>query len=177
MNTKNVSFESRLSGGHPNSLGNTVEVVEAVVADKRNLQELYECYFSDDEIVRLRTSNAMKRVSKEKPDWLLSYVDGFLSEVAKIDQASTQWTLAQLFLTLGPSMSKQQKSTAKKILQNNLEKYSDWIVLNNTMETLSQWSSEDSALREWLLPHLLRLQKDNRKSVAGRAAKLHKKLS
>ncbi len=173
----NEPFESRLSGGHPNSLGNTVAVVEDVLSDREKLQELYECYFSEDEVVRLRTSSAMKRISKERPDWLLPFVDRFLTDVAKIDQASTQWTLAYLFQTLGPKLSKKQISAAKHLLKNNIETHSDWIVLNNTMEVLAEWSHQDPALRQWLRSQLIRLQKDSRKSVARRATKLHQKLN
>ena len=69
-------------------------------------------------------------------------------------------------------MSETQKNSAKKILQNNLENYTDWIVLNNTMETLSKWAKKDSILKEWLLPRLEKLAYDPRKSVAGRAKKI-----
>lgn len=48
------SFEQKLTGGHPNSLGNTVEVVDIILADKKRLDELYQCYFSDDAVVRLQ---------------------------------------------------------------------------------------------------------------------------
>jgi len=40
------SLESRLSGGHPNSLGNTVAVVEDVLASPDRFEELFQCYFS-----------------------------------------------------------------------------------------------------------------------------------
>jgi hypothetical protein len=69
-------------------------------------------------------------------------------------------------------MSETQKTSAKKILRDNLENYTDWIVLNNTMDTLSKWAIKDSRLEEWLLPHLERLARDPRKSVAGRAKKI-----
>jgi len=54
----------------------------------------------------------------------------------------------------------------------NLENYTDWIVINNAMDTLSKWAIKDSALKEWLLPHLERLARDPRKSVAVRAMKI-----
>jgi hypothetical protein len=41
------SFEAMLTGGHPNSLGRTVEVVELVLADRALLGELYACYRSE----------------------------------------------------------------------------------------------------------------------------------
>jgi hypothetical protein len=166
-----------LKGGHPNSLGRTIEVVDTVLADPRRLEELYDCYFSTDEVVRLRTSNAMKRIANERPDWLVPYIDRFVHDIASINQASTQWTLANLFQTLAARMTPEQRSGALTILKRNLESHDDWIVLNNTMQTLAEWANSDTELRQWLLPHLKRLSSDRRKSVAGRARKLYAALS
>jgi len=166
------SFEEMLTGGHSNSLGRTIEVVDIVLANSTRLSDLYNCYFSADEIVRLRTSNAIKRISLENPEWLIPYIDKFISEISNINQPSAQWTLANLFQTLAVFMSETQRNKAKNILQKNLETYTDWIVLNNTMDTLSKWAKNDSILKEWLLPHLERLVHDSRKSVSGRAKKI-----
>ncbi|NCR77592.1 MULTISPECIES: hypothetical protein [unclassified Microcystis] len=173
---QDISFEAMLTGGHPNSLGNTVQVVNLVLSNPTKLSDLYSCYFSNDEVVRLRTSNAIKRISREKPEWLVSYIDKFISEISLIDQASTQWTLADLFKTLESFMSEVQKDKAKIILKRNLVTYTDWIVLNNSMETLAHWSKTDVILKQWLFPHLERLSNDHRKSVAGRAKKIQERL-
>ena len=85
--------------GKPNSLGNTVAVVADVLAHPNAFDELFACYFDEDELVRLRVSNAMKRIAAKRPELLVPYLDRFLDEVAYIPQASTQWTLAQLLLT------------------------------------------------------------------------------
>ena len=39
------SFEEMLAGGHPNSLGRTIEVADIVLADSKRLSDLYNCYF------------------------------------------------------------------------------------------------------------------------------------
>jgi hypothetical protein len=90
-------FEQQLTGGHPNSLGNTIQVVEQVMNDKKKLNDLFACYESKDEVVRLRVSNAIKRICKEKPQWVAAYLDILINDVSKIDQASTKWTLSTLF--------------------------------------------------------------------------------
>ena len=115
-------LEKVLSGGHPNSLGNTVQVVDAVLADESRFTELFECYFCEDSVVRLRVSNAMKRIAKEKPHLPMQFMDRFLTEVARIDQASAQWTLAQLFLILEKKLTLAQKKQATKIMKSNLKK-------------------------------------------------------
>lgn len=166
------NFEERLKGGHPNSLGNTIEVVEEVLNQSNYFDELFHCYFSDDEVVRLRVSNAMKRICKEKQELLIPYIDRFLTEIAAIDQASTQWTIAQLFELLKRELSLSQIEQAKEIMKNNLANHTDWIVLNTTMDILAKWSKKDAELKEWILPHLDRLATDERKSVSNRAKKL-----
>lgn len=165
-------FEQQLTGGHPNSLGNTVAVVEEVLAEPQLFNELFNCYFSEDEVVRLRTSNAMKRICKVDKTLLLPYMDRFLTEISQIDQASTQWTLAQLFEQLDGDMTESQIGAAKSLLKNNLANHNDWIVLNQTMVTLTGWAPKDPDLKQWILPHLERLTQDSRKSVSGRAHKM-----
>ena len=170
------NFEQQLTGGHPNSLGNTVQVVEKVLENPKYFEELFNCYFSDDSVVRLRVSNAMKRISKERKELVIPYIDRFLDEIAGIDQASTQWTLAQLFLLLEKEMDAAQIRKAKEILTHNLAHHDDWIVLNMTMKTLGDWAKNDIKLKSFLFPHLERLSEDSRKSVAGKAKKVLAKL-
>lgn len=169
-------FGDMLTGGHPNSLGRTIEVVDLILADRARLEQLYQCYFSDDEVVRLRTSSAMKRICRAHPDWLVPYIDRLLDEISQIDQASTQWTLALLFLELETYLSAEQKQKAVTVLKKNLTESNDWIVLINTMETLGKWAKTDDDLKTWLQPHLARIAADPRKSVASRAGKLQKNL-
>lgn len=165
------TFEQILTGGHPNSLGRTIEVVELVLAEPDRFADLFRCYASDDALVRLRTSNAIKRIERERHDLLVPYIDQFISVVGQVNQASAQWTLAQLFDQLSNDLSKQQRSSAIALMKRNLECHDDWIVLNTTIETLSTWAMSDGSLRSWLRPHLERLSHDSRKSVAARAAK------
>ncbi|NQX94228.1 MAG: hypothetical protein HRT64_04805, partial [Erythrobacter sp.] len=100
------------------------------------------------------------------------YIDRFIEEIGALDQPSAQWTLAKLFEALEGDMTPAQKSAAQAIMQRNLVENPDWIVLNNTMEALSAWSREDEGLKVWLKPHLERLIRDKRNSVARRAKKL-----
>ena len=174
MNDGAREFEIMLTGGHPNSLGRTLEVVEIVLFNRSRHRDLYQCYFSDDEIVRLRVSSAMKRVTIQHPDWTMDFMDGLQSDVAAIDQASTQWTLALLFDLTRERLSERQSVRALGIMKANLAEHDDWIVLNNSMKVLFAWSADDAELRAWLVPHLERLSSDPRKSVSGRAKKMLK---
>ena len=164
-------FERMLTGGHPNSLGRTVEVVDTVLARPGRFEELFACYRSEDEVVRLRTSNAMKRIEAKRRDLLLPYIDRFIEEIGALDQASAQWTLAQLFDRMEADLTSAQRKGALGIMKRNLAEHDDWIVLNTTIETLSNWARTDADLSAWLQPHLERLAEDTRKSVSSRAGK------
>ncbi len=165
-------FESVLAGGHHNSLGRTVEVVEVVLDDRARLDDLFQCYFSTDDVVRLRVSSAMKRVATAHPEWTIDFMDRLQTEVAAIDQASAQWTLALLFDLMADRLSPRQHARAIEIMQRNLAHHTDWIVLNNTMKVLGDWAKTEPGLAEWLRPHAVRLAGDGRKSVASNARKL-----
>ena len=165
-------FDEMLRGGHRNSLGNTVAVVELILENRQRIQELYHCYFSDDDVVRLRTSNALKRIGKEHIELLIPFINGFLNEIPAISQASTQWTLASLYDMLRPHMSSAEQTQAKRVMQRNLTSWDDWIVLTTTMKVLVNWARSDRKLAQWLVPRLKKHQLDERKSVAGRAGKL-----
>ncbi len=164
-------FEAPLTGGHPNSLGNTVSVVDEVLSDRSLLAELVDCYRSDDAVVRLRVSSAVKRVALLHPEWVAAHLDDLLGWVAEIDQASTKWTLAKLFVLLDDLMTPHQREAAIALLQSNLH-YNDWIVQNTTAESLAHFARTRPELATWLIPEL-RVQTGSRhKSVRGRAIKL-----
>ncbi|UOY07264.1 hypothetical protein L0P88_01625 [Muricauda sp. SCSIO 64092] len=64
-----------------------------------------------------------------------------------------------------------KKQAALRIMQHNLTDSYDWIVLNQTMETLGKWAKKDTDLKGWIIPYLERLKTDARKSVAEKANK------
>lgn len=164
-------YEELLSGGHPNSLGNTIQVVDDVLTDEKKLKDLYDCYDSPDEVVRLRVSNGMKRVCNVHPEWVAKYLDNLIGKTSKIEQASTKWTLSTLFMWLDKYMSNEQRQSAINIMKINLH-YDDWIVQNTTSESLAFYAKKSEELKVWLLPELNKLLKSRHKSVARRAQKL-----
>lgn len=164
-------FEGPLTGGHPNSLGNAVSVVDEVLADRDLLAELMACYRSEDAVVRLRVSSAVKRVAQQRPEWVSAHLDDLLGWVAQIDQASTKWTLSTLFVLLDAHMTPPQRDAAIALMQANLH-FDDWIVQNTTADSLAHFARQRPELAAWLVPELRTLTTSRHKSVRSRAAKL-----
>lgn len=165
-------FAQMLTGGHPNSLGRTEEAVAVVLADQgRRLEELFATMTSEDEVVRLRVGDALEKVCRAQPGWFLRHVDRLLNDLGEINQPLVQWHVAQMMQRLRGDLSDDQAHRATTLLQEHLTSSTDWIVLNVTMDVLTQWADRDPQLAIWLMPELERLGQDRRKSVAKRAVK------
>jgi hypothetical protein len=167
-------FETMLSGGHPNSLGRTLEVVDIVLNDEDTLIHLFECYSSSDSTVRLRVSNAFKRIFRQNPNWFAVYVDKFQFLIPTLNQPSAEWTLAQLHLELCDLLTEEQTKTAIDISKEQLKNSKDWIVIIQTMNFLEKIAKEDESLSNWLVIKLDLISKDKRKTVSKRATEILK---
>lgn len=170
-------FAHSLKGGHPNSLGRTEEVVGIVLVDSDRLDELFATMTDPDEVVRLRVGDALEKICRQQPGWFATRVDRLIRDLGPIEQPSVQWHVAQMLQHLRGDLSDSQAQQATHLLQRNLSTSSDWIVLNVTMDVLTQWAKQDRQLAGWLALHLERLQQDQRKSVAKRASKRLAELS
>lgn len=194
MNTKQLNeIEKKLSGGHPNSLGNTIEIVELVLADEtqNQMNKLCETYDSKDEIVRLRVSSALKRVAglhqdsfsqknPPRPEWILQRFDWLVDEIGwKLDQPSAKWSISQILYQLDSLLDEEQRVRGIKLMKYYLTTESDWIVLSNSAEKLTNLSlvKQDHDLKAWLIPQLEKLSQDKRKSVSSKSLKCLKKLN
>ena len=164
-------FAEMLKGGHPNSLGRTQEVVGIVRADRTRLEELFASATDPDELVRMRAGDALEKICREQTGWFAQHLDRLLDELGAIEQPSIQWHLAQMLQHLRGELSDEQARRATELLQRNLTRSTDWIVLNVTIDVLSDWAAHDPSLAAWLIPELERLRRDARKSVAKRASK------
>jgi len=185
-----LTIEKRLTGGHPNSLGETIAVVEDVLADSSGklFDHLCKTYSSDDEVVRLRVSSALKRVcglhgnslrtrTKARPDWVLARFDWLIDEIGwKLDQSSAKWSIAQIAKELDELLDEHQRKRAVELLKHNLSNENDWIVQNTTADVLTHFAQKynDKKLAKWLMSRLEIMSKDHRKSVASRGEKNRK---
>lgn len=165
------SFAAMLKGGHPNSLGRTEDVVAMVLAEQARLEELFATMDNPDEVVRLRVGDALEKVCRRQPGWFVSHVERILGDLGRIGQPSVQWHVAQMLQHLRDRLTEDQAGRALRLLQQNLASSTDWIVLNVTMDVLTDWAHRDPSLTGWLIPELERLRQDHRNSVATRAAK------
>jgi hypothetical protein len=163
-------------GGKSNSLGKVGEVVELVLHNRSRIDELYGCLFDEDAWIRMRAADALEKVCREHPDWLLPYIDRLSGKLAASTQPSIQWHLAQIYGQI--DLTSKQKSFAIRWLKNLLSTEEvDWIVAANAMDTLARFIRDDSLPVAELIPLLKIQQKHKSSAVVKRANKLLTELS
>lgn len=157
--------------GATNSLGRTEEVTALVIADPSRAQEVYDCFFQDDEWVRLRAASTSKRLWRHDIELFAPFIQGWIDDVSSIDQPSTQWTFAQMCEECDHTLTDKQRERAIAIVSAYLIEGEDWIVLNSSISALTAWAKTRPRLAAEITPHLKRLSGESRKSVASRATK------
>ncbi|HEX6258902.1 MAG TPA: hypothetical protein VFZ48_05480 [Candidatus Saccharimonadales bacterium] len=156
------------AGGHANSLGRVDEVIELVLHDRSRLDELYKCLFDQDAWVRMRAADALEKVCRKHPDWLLPYIDKFQSELTASTQPSIQWHLAQIYSQV--ALTNAQKQIAVEWLRQLLSnKRVDWIVAANAMDTLVQFT-RDGFFSAAEMTALLKIQQNHKSNAVVRRA-------
>ena len=169
-----MSFEQSLKGGRPISLGNTLEVVDEVLGNTDKMEELFLCYQSDDETVRLRTSNAFKRIFRAKPELFNKWKQRFIKEIAEIDQPSAKWTTIQILDELFNQLDEKEKSQSIEICLRYLRNEKDWIVINQSLNFMRNHLEQFDFKDPEMMKLLNFFVEDGRKSISKNAEKLIK---
>lgn len=74
---------------------------------------------------------------REQPPLFLPHVDRLPGGLSQIEQPSFRWPVAQTLQHLGDDLSHDQAQRATVLLQRNLTRSNDWIILN-VLERLGQ---------------------------------------
>lgn len=115
--------------------------------------------------------DAIEKICREHPEWILPYIDRFQSELATCEQPSIQWHLAQIYSEV--SLNPAQKFKAINWLKSLLSSADiDWIVSTNAMKTLVQFAKDGSVSQEDAEALIKVQQKHRSKSVVKKANNL-----
>ena len=159
-----------LAGGDPRSLGRAEEVVDAVLADPDCLPKLFEAILDEDELVRMRAADALEKVCRRHPDWLVPYAERLLTQAAAVEQDSVRWHVAQLLGEV--PLSAEQRRRAIALLERFADEETNGFVVAHALSSLAALADQEPSLRPALRRRLERLAQDERRSVAKRASKL-----
>lgn len=159
----------RLRGGDRRSIGRVDEVVADVLEDPALFDELFHGMLADDPLIRMRAADAVEKVTVQHPEYLASYREALLHEVAPIDQQEVRWHVAQMLPRL--VWSDEERATCIDLLLRYLEDKSK-IVRTFAMQALADFAEGDPALRPQVIALLEQLVQDGSPAMQTRGRKL-----
>jgi hypothetical protein len=172
-------FRTKLSGGTRTSLGRTDAVVAEVLAAPQKFPALLACLAqADDEdadasandaILLMRASDAIEKISRQRPEWLAPHKLDFLSLAGDSDQIEVRWHMAQILPRL--PLTPRERIVAIDILFDYLKDRSS-IVKTHAMQALADFAAKDSKLKEKILPLLDELTEIGTAAMRARGRKL-----
>jgi hypothetical protein len=135
---------SRLTGGDRRSIGRSNEVVAAVLGDPSLFGVLFSGLWSSDPLIRMRTADALEKITVKHPEWLHPYKEQLIGQVAQSQEQEVRWHMAQMFPRL--QTNQEERAAMVGILLDYLGDRSR-IVRTFAMQALADLAEQDADLR------------------------------
>ena len=164
----------KLEGGDRRSIGRVSEVVAEVVNNPSLFEVVFNAMLSDDPIIRMRSADAVEKITAKHPEYLQPYRKKLIQQVAKINQQEVRWHVAQMFPRL--ELSKEERAVIVEILLDYLNDKSK-IVKTFSMQALADFAERDASLRFEVIKLLEELTRTGSPAMRSRGRKLLKKLN
>ena len=164
----------KLAGGDRRSIGRVSEVVADVLDDPTLFEVVFHGMVSDDPVIRMRSADAVEKITARHPEYLRPYKTKLIQQVAKIEQQEIRWHLAQMIPRL--ELGEDERAVVVEILLGYLSDQSK-IVKTFSMQALSDLAERDASLRSQVIPLLEELTETGSPAMRSRGRKLLEKLS
>jgi len=164
----------KLEGGDRRSIGRANEVVADVLNNPPLFEAIFNAMLSDDPIIRMRSADAVEKITAKHPEYLLPYKKKLIQQVAGIEQQEVRWHVAQMFPRL--ELSEEQRAVIVEILLDYLNDKSK-IVKAFSMQALADLAERDASLRVKVIKLLEELTRTGSPAMRSRGRKLLEKLN
>ena len=164
----------KLSGGDRRSIGRSNEIAAEVLAHPAQFRYVFAGLTSDDPVIRMRASDAVEKVSVQRPDLLQPFKMKILAIAGSTDQKEIRWHSAMMIPRL--ELTKHQRAAAADILFDYLRDRSS-IVKTFAMQGLAALASNDPSLLSKILPLLEELTEIGTPAMRARGRKILRHLN
>jgi hypothetical protein len=164
----------KLTGGDRRSIGRVREVVADVLDDPTLFGAVFHGMVSDDPIVRMRSADAVEKITAKHPEYLQPHKTTLIQQVAKIEQQEVRWHVAQMIPRL--ELSNEERAVVVETLLGYLDDNSK-IVKTFSMQALADLAEQNAGLRSQVIPLLEKLTETGSPAMRSRGRKLLEKLS
>jgi hypothetical protein len=132
-----------LTRGDRRSIGRSNEVVERVLGAPELFGALFEGLHNANPLVRMRTADALEKVSARHPNWLTPYKDDLLRFLGLPEQKEVRWHLVQMVARL--PLNDHERAETLFVLKGYLSDDSS-IVKTSTMQAIADLVASDERL-------------------------------
>jgi hypothetical protein len=77
---------NKLAGGDRRSIGKSNEVVTDVMRNPSLFEPVFNGMLSDDPLIRMRSADALEKITVKHPEYLQPYKEKLIKQVAKSDR-------------------------------------------------------------------------------------------
>jgi hypothetical protein len=164
----------KLAGGDRRSIGRVSEIVAEVLNDSSLFKVVFNGMLSDDPIIRMRSADAVEKITAKHPEYLQPYKEKLIQQVARINQQEVRWHVAQMLPRL--ELSKEEQAVIVEILLDYLNDKSK-IVKTFSMQALADFAERDAGLRPQVIKLLEELTRTGSPAMRSRGRTLLEKLN
>jgi hypothetical protein len=164
----------KLDGTDRRSIGRANEVVNEVLAEPRLFSIVFDGMLHANPVVRMRCADAVEKITRQHPEYLLPYKKKLIRQVAKVEQQEVRWHVAQLFSRL--ALSRNERRQVHGVLSGFLSDDSK-IVRTFAMQALSDIAERDAELRILIIKRLEELTRTGSPAMRSRGRRLLTKLT
>jgi hypothetical protein len=166
---KQTGILRKLGGGDLRSIGKADEIVETVLKNPALFAEVFAGLLDKDRKVRMRAADAVEKVTRQHPEWLLRRKRVILDKLVHVKDKELRWHVAQLLPRL--KLSAKEKVMVVEILTGYLEDSSS-IVKTCSMQALADLATNDEQILGQVRPLLERLAVTGTPAMKSRGRKL-----
>ncbi len=128
----------------------------------------------EDPVVRMRSADALEKVSAKHPEYLQPFKRRLINEISKVNQQEVRWHTAQMFSYI--EVTKNERDMIMEILFHWLESEKSNIVRVFSMQTLANFARDDEKVKGKVVGKIRKVMKDGSPSLVSRGRKLLKTL-
>lgn len=164
----------KLRGDDLRSIGKADEVVQDILNDPSLFKELFEGMLNKDPVIRMRSADAIEKVSVKHPEYLQPFKSKLINHLSKIEQQEVRWHVAQMFSYI--ETSKIERNKIIKILLSYIETDESKIVKTFSMQTLADFAEKDEQIKPRMINLIKGMIKNGSPAIISRGKKILKQL-
>jgi len=165
----------KLRGDDLRSIGKADEVVQNILNDPSLFEEVFEGMLNKDPVIRMRSADAIEKVSVKHPEYLQPFKSKLINHVSKIEQQEVRWHVAQMFSYI--KINKTERDKIIKILLSYIETDESKIVKTFSMQTLADLAEKDGQIKPKIINLIKGMIKNGSPAIISRGKKLLKQLN